>query len=144
MYFTHLEVMDRQGVWAGGPRPTSPLMDIPHAGGGVGSGGGRRQVALVPTSPRLSLEGAAPARVPGGGLGPRSLGVPSPVAVMAQGASPALSMMQSSSSAGLAQLSPVGGRAGGLTPNGVTRDDIIAFGGISDPVSNGRRMSCRL
>ena len=29
-------------------------------------------------------------------------------------------------------------------PLGVTRDDIIAFGGIPNPVSDGRQMSCRL
>ena len=31
-----------------------------------------------------------------------------------------------------------------LPPNGAMRDEIIAFGGIPDPVAEGRRMSCRL
>uniref|UniRef100_A0A8R7PQB1 Uncharacterized protein n=1 Tax=Triticum urartu TaxID=4572 RepID=A0A8R7PQB1_TRIUA len=42
------------------------------------------------------------------------------------------------------QLSSVGGRAGGLTPNRATREEVIAFGGIPDPISEGRRISSRL
>ena len=38
----------------------------------------------------------------------------------------------------------VGGGAGGLTPNGATREELIAFEGIPDLVSERRRMSCRL
>nr|XP_045089728.1 uncharacterized protein LOC120974653 [Aegilops tauschii subsp. strangulata] len=37
-----------------------------------------------------------------------------------------------------------GGGAGGLTPIEATREEVIAFGGIPDPVSEGRRMSCRI
>lgn len=37
----------------------------------------------------------------------------------------------------------VGGGAGGLTPNGPTREVVVAFGGIPDHVSEGRRMSFR-
>ena len=36
------------------------------------------------------------------------------------------------------------GEAGGLTLSGATQEEFITFGGIPDPVSEGRRMSCRL
>ncbi|XP_037405683.1 uncharacterized protein LOC119268209 [Triticum dicoccoides] len=42
------------------------------------------------------------------------------------------------------QLSFVGGQAGGLTHNRATREEVIAFDGIPDPVSEGRRISSRL
>ena len=38
----------------------------------------------------------------------------------------------------------VGGRAGGLSPSRASREEVIAFGGIPDPVSQGRRVSGRL
>jgi hypothetical protein len=47
-------------------------------------------------------------------------------------------------SPGIAAEPDLGGTAGGLTPNRATREEVIAFGGIPDPVSEGRRMSCRL
>ena len=41
-------------------------------------------------------------------------------------------------------LSGVRGVAGGPTPSTVMREEIIAFGGIPDPVSVGRQLSYRL
>ena len=38
----------------------------------------------------------------------------------------------------------VGGWAGGLSPSRASREEVIAFGGIPDPVSQGRRVSGRL
>ena len=38
----------------------------------------------------------------------------------------------------------IGGGAGGLVPNGATREEVIAFGGIPDPMPEERRMSARL
>mgnify|MGYP005822621873 CR=1 FL=1 len=37
-----------------------------------------------------------------------------------------------------------GGKVGGSTPRRVTREEVIAFGGIPDPVSVGRQLSYRL
>ena len=63
---------------------------------------------------------------------PGALGSP-PVLAAGFGASP-----------GVAAWPCVGGGAGGLTQNGATREEVITFGGIPDPMSEGRRMSCRL
>nr|XP_045084770.1 uncharacterized protein LOC120965101 [Aegilops tauschii subsp. strangulata] len=105
----------------------------------TGSGGGRGQVAFAPPSPVLPLEGVAPVTSTGPGSAGLGTLCHGPVATWrvpptARGSSPVVS----------APSSPVGGTAGGLTPNGVSRDEIITFGGIQDPVSAGRRMSGRL
>ena len=43
-----------------------------------------------------------------------------------------------------AEVTAVGGWAGGLSPSRASREEVIAFGGIPDPVSQGRRVSGRL
>lgn len=58
----------------------------------------------------------------------------SPVGQMAGGQSPT----------GMVDLGLLGSTAGGLTPSGPSTDEIVAFGGIPDPRSEGRRMSSRL
>ena len=101
---------------------------------------GHGQVASAPTSPMAPLEGAAHAA----SSRPTPLGAPGTKTVVAGGASPVLATTHGSTLAASAQSSPVGGWAGCLTPNWATQGEIIAFAGIPDPVSEGRRMSCRL
>ena len=43
-----------------------------------------------------------------------------------------------------ALVTTAGGRAGGSFPSAASREEVIAFGGIPDPVSTGRRVSGRL
>ena len=43
-----------------------------------------------------------------------------------------------------AKVTAVGGWAGGLSPSRASREEVIAFGGIPDPVSQGRWISGRL
>ena len=43
-----------------------------------------------------------------------------------------------------ALVTAIGGRAGGSFPSAASREEVIAFGGIPDPVSAGRRVSGRL
>lgn len=57
--------------------------------------------------------------------------------------SPLLAAAPAASSSGAAPQC-VGGEAGGLTSSGATREKVISYGGIPNPVCEGRRMRCRL
>ena len=95
--------------------------------GGLSSDVGVHQPRTPDCSPRLTLRGS-PAHAP----------------VEAGAASPVGLMAGDHSLTGSVELGPVGGRVGGFTPSGPTQDEIVAFGGISNPMSEVRRMSNRL
>lgn len=110
------------------PSPEEPSVGRASARGAASPGGlssvvGAHRSRTPDCSPRLTPRTA-----------PVEAGAASPFGQMASGHRPT----------GSVELGPVGGRAGGLTPSGPMRDEIVAFGGIPDPMSEGRRISSRL
>ncbi|SPT17084.1 unnamed protein product [Triticum aestivum] len=116
--------------------------DTPALGGGPGQevlalsspavfGRGTRQEAPVPFSPGRG------ATAPTAERGQAALSSPSPRSPVPVPADPGAPL-------GDLAWPRVGGGVGGLVPHGATWEEVIAFGGIPDPVSEGRRMSSRL
>ena len=128
------------------PTPTAPMEDSalfptpPRAGGGVAVQEAAVTLCPVavggsgdaPVSPASSLEHHA--RV---SLAPAAGGSP---VDRPRESSPCCSPAPVATARGAA----VGGWAGGLSPSRASREEVIAFGGIPDPVSQGRRVSGRL
>ncbi|XP_073355470.1 uncharacterized protein [Aegilops tauschii subsp. strangulata] len=131
-------------------------------------GGGLGQEDSDASSPVVSPSRMVPVSPSGVGSGQAAselspMVVPSPVQVGEPGRavlamSPPPSAMASSGGARQASL-PFGftvgrpmqgartagwGEAGGRTPSAISREEVIAFGGIQDPLSKGRRVSDRL
>ena len=128
------------------PTPTAPMEDSalfptsPRAGGGVAV-----QMAASPLCPAAVCgSGGAPIS-PAPSPERRAQISPAPAA----GGSPvdrSRVSLPSCSPAPVAKAwgAATGGWAGGLSPSRASREEVIAFGGIPDPVSQGRRVSGRL
>ena len=111
----------------------------------VPSGGGSGQVASEPSSPEAPMVVASP--VLGGELGqaahallsPRS--PPAPLCGARQASEAMLSAFplpgESAGESVQADRPSGWGEAGGPTPTRVSREEVIAFGGIQDPMSEG-------
>ncbi|XBI36888.1 hypothetical protein VPH35_122328 [Triticum aestivum] len=134
-----------------GPTTASPARPAPTAG-----------AAFISMSPRTG--GGVAGQVVAGSPGPVVVGGPGDAAVSPAsspehrasvspdpvvGGSPVDRLRATAPRCSLAPVTTtrgaaVGGRAGGLSPSRASREEVIAFGGIPDPVSQGRRISVRL
>ncbi|XP_044400833.1 uncharacterized protein [Triticum aestivum] len=131
--------------------PTPPMALSPATAslvGGSGGAGGHEPRSPFIASPRGPAPAASPISVVTfTGRVAASVVGGDPVASLGSGHRPMpreASRTLGDFSAAPVQSSSVGGWAGGLTPNRATREEVIAFGGIPDPVSEGRRMSSHL
>ncbi|XP_048566519.1 uncharacterized protein LOC125546320 isoform X2 [Triticum urartu] len=145
----------------------------PCGSAGAGSGS-PRQAASAPASPTVAVTTAAAAALGGGGLGQEALAPPSLSMIrrtvspspMAHTSEPAAEVGGAARAISSSLLPMVGVPSVGLpskgigspqTPSlvtpveplrdsvpGVTREEVVAFGGIPDPIAEGRRMSARI
>ena len=116
------------------------------------SGGGSGQVASEPSSPQAPMVAASP--VLGGEFGQVVHALPSPSLPPAQpcGARQTSEAMvcayplpgESDGVSVQADRARGWGEAGGRTSTRISREEVIALGGIQDPMSEGRRVSGRL